>query len=706
MPTPPSAALADLAAAYGIATHFWDWQGRHTQVSAETIRSVLAAMDVTADTDEQAAHALAQRHLAPWRRTLSPTLVIRQGWTPWVPVHVPDGAGVRLAVVLEDGGRVDAEQVDHWVPPREVDGVLVGEATFVLPGDLPLGWHQLVADVEGAAEPASATLVVTPAWLGVPDRVRQPATGMMTQLYQVRSAHSWGIGDFGDLEALASWTARDLGGQFVLVNPVHAAEPVVPIEPSPYLPSSRRFRNPLYLSVPAIPEVDRLSAADRDRLDAWSAAGRALNTAETLDRDGAWALKLAALRLLYAVGRSEEREAAFAAYRAREGQGLVDFATWCALATVHGLPSSTWPDEVAGPGAEGIAAFREEHADEVEFHAWLQWLLEVQLDQVQESALAAGMDIGVIHDLAVGVHPLGADAWALGHALALGVTVGAPPDQFNQLGQNWSQPPWRPDRLADLGFAPFRDMVRTVLRSSGGVRVDHIIGLFRLWWIPEGASPAEGTYVAYDHEALVGILCLEAHRAGAVVIGEDLGVVEPSTRDYLRERGVLGTSVLWFEWEHDRPLPPEHYREYAMSTVTTHDLPPTAGYLLLEHVAIRERLHLLSRPVEEEIAAESRAIDAVRGALVERGLITWESTVEDVVVALHTWVAQTPSVLIAVSLADLVGDRRAINQPGTHREYPNWSLPLTDSDGMIVGIEDLKRASLAGRIAEAVQRRG
>ena len=190
------------------------------------------------------------------------------------------------------------------------------------------------------------------------------------------------------------------------------------------------------------------------------------------------------------------------------------------------------------------------------------------------------MALGVVHDLAVGVHPEGADAWGLRDVLATGVSVGAPPDQFNQLGQNWSQPPWHPDRLAELGYAPFRDMVRALLQDAGGLRIDHVIGLFRLWWIPDGMSAAEGAYVRYDHEALIGILVLEAARAGAVVIGEDLGVVEPAARDYLRERGVLGTSILWFEWGEDgRLLPPEAYRELCLATVTTHDLPPTAGYL-------------------------------------------------------------------------------------------------------------------------------
>ena len=287
--------------------------------------------------------------------------------------------------------------------------------------------------------------------------------------------------------------------------------------------------------------------------------------------------------------------------------------------------------------------------------------------------------------------------------------MGAPPDQFNQLGQDWSQPPWRPDRLAELGYTPYRDMVRAVLRDAGGVRADHIIGLFRLWWIPQGGTPAEGTYVHYDHEALIGILVLEASRSGAVVVGEDLGVVAPHARDYLLERGILGTSILWFEWEGDWPKPPEHYRELCLSSVTTHDLPPTAGYLGLTHVDVRASLGLLTRPVEEERAVEWQAIGRVREVLVGRGLldpsleVASPDGIRAVTWALHRLLAQTPSRLLAAAVSDLVGDRRAINQPGTSEEYPNWRLPLTDASGHLVRLEDLMSMSSGRALLDALR---
>jgi 4-alpha-glucanotransferase len=307
------------------------------------------------------------------------------------------------------------------------------------------------------------------------------------------------------------------------------------------------------------------------------------------------------------------------------------------------------------------------------------------------------------------VHPNGADAWALQDALALGVSAGAPPDEFNQLGQDWSQPPWRPDRLDELEYQPFRALIRSVLRHAGGVRIDHIIGLFRLWWIPKAELPTQGTYVRYDHEAMIGIVALEAQRAGAVVVGEDLGTVEPWVRDYLRARGVLGTSILWFELDHDGaggPLPAERWREYCLSSVTTHDLPPTAGYLAGDHVRLRDSLGLLTRPVEEEFAAAEAERTAWIAELRRVGLLSEEADVEKhsepIVLALHQYLGRTPSRLLGLALTDAVGDRRTQNQPGTTDEYPNWRVPLSGPDDRPVLLEEVFKDPRATALAEAM----
>jgi 4-alpha-glucanotransferase len=701
----PSRVLADLAKAKGVATEYDDWQGNHVIVPASTIVAVLGALGIDAADDASATRALAAEADRPWRRLLPPVVVCREGWTPWVPVHLPHGERAEVWVELETGGRRDVRQVDHWVPPRTIDGQEVGEATYELPGDLPLGWHTLVARHRGTT--ATAPLVVTPSRLQLADTLAgRRAFGLMTQLYSVRSRRSWGIGDLADLGELSSWAAHDLGADFVLVNPLHAAEPVPPMEPSPYLPTTRRFVNPMYVRVEDIPEMGYVSAAERQLLEWHGDDAHALNTEDVIDRDAAWKAKAAALRIVFQVPRSARRERAFAAFVEREGQGLVDYATWCALAQKHGLPWSDWSEELQDPRSAAVQAAREDLAEEVRFHQWLQWVVDEQLGTVQRDARNAGMAIGVVHDLAVGVHPGGADAWGLADALARRVNVGAPPDPFNQMGQDWSQPPWRPDRLQELGYAPYRDMLRTVLRHAGGIRVDHVIGLFRLWWVPEGTLPGAGTYVRYDHEALIGILALEAHRAGALVVGEDLGVVEPWVRDYLHERGVLGTSILWFEKDQDgRPLPAEAYRELCLATVTTHDLPPTAGYLGGEHIDLREQLGLLTRPVEQERELDAVEQEAVLSMLRDRGLLRPDGGERDVVEALHRFLTWTPSRLIGVSVSDLTGDRRTINQPGTDEEYPNWRLPLAGPEGTPVLLEELMASRWARRLARTVAQR-
>jgi 4-alpha-glucanotransferase len=701
----PSPGLTELARAFGVATEYWDWQGNQVIVSALTISAVLQAFGVEASDDDAVTRSLAALADREWLRTLPPIVVCRQGSAGRVPVHLPDGATVQVWVILEDGTRREVRQVDHYVSPRIIDGQLTGEATFELAPDLLLGWHTVNARI--GQDSVSAPLVVSPSALVLPAALQQArAWGLMSQLYSVRSRQSWGLGDLADLADMMAWAAADLRADFVLVNPLHAAEPVAPMTPSPYLPTSRRFVNPIYIRVEDIPEMGYLSSAERQLLEGYADDARFLNGADTLDRDAVWSAKVAALRTVFRQPRSSRRERAFTAFCDREGQGLLDFATWCSLAEKHGLPWGQWPAELQDPRSSAVEALHDQIGDEVAFYCWLQWIVDEQLAAVQRQAKEAGMSLGVVHDLAVGVHPRGADAWGLADALAVGVTVGAPPDQYNQLGQDWSQPPWRPDRLEELGYAPYREMLRAILRHAGGIRIDHVSGLFRLWWVPNGRPATEGTYVRYDHEALIGILALEAHRAGALVVGEDLGVVEPWVRDYLRERGILGTSILWFERDAaGKPLPAEAYRELCLATVTTHDLPPTAGYLAGEHIDLRHDLGLLTRPVEQERTIDEAARAEVMDMLVERGLMRPAAPGSEVVEALHRFLSWTPAKLLGVAVSDLAADHRVMNQPGTDEEYPNWRLPLAGADGKPVLLEDLMTSSWARRLARCVAQR-
>lgn len=700
-------ALEELAAAYNIAIDYWDWTGRYSPVPAETIIPVLAALGVDASTPEAARHALFERQRQPWRQMLPPCVVARQGGEPSFNVHVPHGQPVQLWIDFEQGGtRHGLQQLENWNPPRDIDGRMIGEATFKLPGDLPLGYHQLHA--RSGTEEQATTLIVTPSWVGLPERIGGGRVwGLATQLYSVRSAQSWGVGDLVDLADLATWAAARHGAGYVLVNPLHAAEPLAPMEPSPYLPTSRRFANPLYLRVERIPEFADLPAKQRTAV---AALKRKLDTAlrgvDRIDRNLSWTAKRAALQLVFQVPRTAGRELAFQAYQAREGQGLTDFATWSAIAETHGLDWHDWPADLQHPSSPAVAAFAADNPEAVDFHRWLQWVLDEQLDLAQHTATAAGATLGVMHDLAVGVHSGGADSWSLQDIFAQRVAVGAPPDAFNQAGQTWAQPPWRPDRLAEVAYRPFRELVSTVLRHSGGVRIDHIIGLFRLWWIPDGQSPTQGTYVRYDHEALIGILALEAHRAQALVVGEDLGTVEPWVRQYLRDRGILGTSILWFEFEHDAgggPLRPEWWREYCMASVTTHDLPPTAGYLAADHVRLRNELGLLTRGLDEELAADGAERQAWLDSLRWRGALADGADIEETVAALHRFLTWTPARVLSVSLTDAVGDRRTQNQPGTIDEYPNWRVPLSGPDGEPLSLEQVFASERAARLAAVIR---
>jgi 4-alpha-glucanotransferase len=533
------------------------------------------------------------------------------------------------------------------------DGTALGTVT-ALPPDLPIGYHDL-RPLDGG--PVSR-LIVTPGRCHLPADLRTWV--LAVQLHACRSTGSWGIGDTADLAVVAEW-ARDHGAGMVALNPLHAPLPLDRVEPSPYYPSSRRWRNPLYLCIDDIP-----GAGDDPDVAVLAAEARQLNESRVVDRDRVWALKRRALdRLWVRMGP----DARFERWRQDQGDDIEVYARFCALAEHYGSGWRTWPAEHRHPSLRAVAAFAEDRAERVGFWAWVQFLLD---DQIRRG----GRALPLLTDLAVGVDPDGADAWILQDLLASGVRVGAPPDAFNRFGQDWGLPPFVPWKLREAAYEPLASLWRAALGGGagsgsvgggggggGGVRIDHVMGLFRLFWLPPDGSPADGAYVRYRGDELLAVLAVESVRAGAVIVGEDLGTVETQVREALAAAGVLSYRLAWFE-----PEPPERYPWQALAAVTTHDLPTIAGAWTGSDDADQRAAG---------IEPDAGAMGALRQRLGDlTGHAPETAAVEDVIVDVHTRLAAGPAALVAATLEDGLAVPERPNIPGTTVERPNWSLAL------------------------------
>jgi len=405
---------------------------------------------------------------------------------------------------------------------------------------------------------------------------------------------------------------------------------------------------------------------------------------ERIDYDLVWAAKRSALELLW---RAEGRPCPLDESAAAESGGLRDFATYRALAERHGGRWNRWPEPLHDVGGPAVAAARRELAPRVAFHAWVQQRCAEQLTAVRDAARDAGMALGVLHDLPVGVDANGADAWALAGVLATGVSIGAPPDNFTPRGQDWGLPPWRPDRLAATHYAALRDMLRAGFAHADGLRIDHVAGLWRLWWIPPGDGPDRGTYVHYDADVMLAVLALEAHGAGATVVGEDLGTVEPEVTQALADNEMLGCAVSWFTRDESVPgqplLPPAQWPSRAAASLSTHDLPTAAGFLRGEHVRVRAELGLLDDVPAEQAAAEKERAEWLALLRAEKLLAAQDIGPEPddaaIIAAMHRLLAATPSRLKLIAPYDVIGEARQPNLPGTIDEYPNWRMPLPET---------------------------
>jgi 4-alpha-glucanotransferase len=546
-------------------------------------------------------------------------------------------------LVLEDGTRL---RVDRQTPP-----------------DLPIGYHQLQT-LGGDAE---TWIIQRPASCWLPPGLK--AWGWAVQLYAARSATSWGIGDLGDLRRLATWS-RQLGADVLLLNPLCAVAPEIPQEASPYYPSSRRFRNPLYLRIEDIPgAVD--AAIDLSPL---AAAAQSLNGTRRIDRDQVFRLKMDALEKIWI---RQAQDSSFDRYCQTMGESLRGFASFCVLAERFGGDWRLWPREYQRPDSPEVLRFVQQASQRLRFHQWLQWHLDRQL-------AASAAVLPLVIDLPIGVSPGGADAWQWQDVLAKSATVGAPPDQFNMEGQDWSLPPFIPHRLRTARYGPFIETIRSSLRHAGGLRIDHVMGLFRLYWIPQGLGPKRGAYVRYPAEELLAIVAVESHRAQAWIAGEDLGTVEKHVRRLLAENRMLSYKLLWFEDQ----LPSE-FPELALAAVSTHDLPTVAGLWSGADFAAQQQIGL--QPSED-------GFQQIRERLLAATAVNENAGPADVVAGAYHALGRAPSTVIAASLDDALGVEERPNMPGTTVQWPNWSLALPQP------LEAIESLELPRQIADGLNR--
>jgi (1->4)-alpha-D-glucan 1-alpha-D-glucosylmutase len=721
--------LRQLAVAHGIALEYHDARGHARRADADTLRSLLRAMHVDAESEVDIAQALRDVADARCRQCLPPMIVVRSNVRPWrVPACLRaepplDALSWRVGAEGEPArGRHIPASMTASSDSFTVDGQRFIGCELGLDAELADGYHAIEL-MDGTRSLAQSTLAVAPPRCYRPASLRAGGRryGAAVQLYSLRSRRNFGIGDFTDLATLVAQSAA-AGADIVGVNPLHALFPQRPAQASPYSPSSRLFLNVLYLDPQAVPGFDGCAEAQR-RLNSaeFQTALRALRAESFVDYDGVAAAKLEILDLVYAHARREagagrrEQWTAFDAFKTAGGEALRRQALFDALHAhfaardpgIWGWPA--WPASHHDPQGPAVAEFADKHAERVDFYAWLQWQAGLQRGSVAARARACGLTIGLYADLAVSIDRGGADAWAWPHLYAMGASVGAPPDLFNARGQDWGLPPLIPQRLRDAGYAPFIAVLRANMRDAGALRIDHVMGLLRLYWVPAGAPPARGAYVRYPFEDLLGILALESRRHRCLIVGEDLGTVPDEVRVALAANDVLSYRVLLFERDAEgRFKPPVTYPEAALATASTHDLPTLAGWWEGRDIELRAENGQLppDAGTDGPMAERIRDRGLLLAALAAEGLLPSAIPCDPQVVsrmtpsladAIHAYLARTCCALFVVQPEDAFGVREQVNLPGTTVEHPNWrrKLPFELEDEQGAG----RLHALAARIA-------
>ena len=564
---------------------------------------------------------------------------------------------------------------------------MIERRSLLLGDDLPPGYHTVTLQTG-----ATSVLIITPGRCWVPPAMAegQRLWGIATQLYLLRSQNNWGIGDYADLEQLIEVLA-ERGADVIGLNPLHAMFLDDPEHASPYSPASRLLLNVLNIDIANLPELaDCADALALVAAPAFQERLAACRDAALVDYTTVSALKIEVLERLFAAFQADpdaERQRAFEQFRRDRGAAFERNCLFQALRAHFAAQGAeradwhNWPPEYRDPASPAVARFARDHEALVTFRIWMQWLADRQLASAADAAAAAGMAVGLYRDLAVGADPSGAETWAGQRAVVPGAQVGAPPDIHNTAGQDWGLPPFHPRALREEAYASFIELVRANMRHAGGLRIDHVMALQHLYWVPQGQSAAFGAYVRYPMNDLVGILALESHRNRCLVVGEDLGTVPEGFRERMAEVGILSYRVLFFEMDEQGFLPPARYPELALAVVGSHDLPTLRGWWEGADIALRYGLHLIADPNDVRAAQEQRARD--RGQLLEalrrEGLISpeHEEDTEAVVEAAHRFLARSRSGLAIAQIDDLTGEVDPVNVPTTSDEHPNWRRRLS-----------------------------
>jgi len=665
--------LDALCARAGIERAYIDHFGQRHEVAPQTIETIADAMGLFAAAAPPA--------------TLAPVTVWRiEHGPPEIELMLPaTAAPTRIVwqVLEEQGGKHAGELGFADLALAAASAPDTACRKLWLPA-LPLGYHRLVVACEGAGT-SEALLIVVPARAYLPPRLARGAGvwGIAAQLYALRSERDWGIGDFGDLLALVRHAA-DGGADIIGLNPLHALDLDAPERASPYAPNSRIFLNPLYVDVEAIPDYrDGAAARRRVASPAFQAELRKARGADLVDYATVARLKRAALEQVYDSFRRRHRAAptargrAFREFQRSGGDMLRRFCIFQALRAARARDDASqrdwrnWPAPYRDPGSSAVAAFAARNRRKIAFFEYLQWVADDQLTACAAAAQDGGMAIGLYRDMAVGVDAGAAEAWATQDVVVGGWSIGAPPDALARNGQDWGLSPLNPVALRRAQYRPFIEIVRANMRHAGALRIDHVLGLWRSFWIRQGETAARGAYVRNPFHDLVGILALESHRARCVVIGEDLGTVPEGLRGELERAGILSYRLLYFEQDGGRFRRPRDYPRTALAAVTTHDLPMLPAYWSGADIALRSELGLLPDVRQER---ERRAADraALWAALREEGLVQGGPSDAAPVEAAYRYLARTRSHIVMLHLEDALGITAQINVPGTVDQHPNW----------------------------------